>query len=78
MNILSPISGIPVGDVYNNWGPGEPNDANGNEDCVILRRGGTLNDDKCFAKYPFICKKSLASLEWNQECNIPNLGKQSV
>ncbi|CAB3254834.1 unnamed protein product [Arctia plantaginis] len=71
--VFETIDGIPVSDVYNNWGPGEPNDANGNEDCVILRRDGTLNDDRCFAKYPFICKKSLVSLEWNQECNMPNL-----
>ncbi|KAH9645904.1 hypothetical protein HF086_010103 [Spodoptera exigua] len=65
---------LPVSDVYNNWGPGEPNDAGGVEDCVILRQDGTLNDDQCNKKFPFICKKSLQSLEWNQRCNFPNLG----
>ncbi|KAF9790180.1 hypothetical protein SFRURICE_010840 [Spodoptera frugiperda] len=53
---------------------GEPNDAGGVEDCVILRQDGTLNDDQCTKKFPFICKKSLQSLEWNQRCNFPNLG----
>ncbi|KAF9421847.1 hypothetical protein HW555_002287 [Spodoptera exigua] len=71
--VFETIDGLPVSDVYNNWGPGEPNDAGGVEDCVILRQDGTLNDDQCNKKFPFICKKSLQSLEWNQRCNFPNL-----
>lgn len=62
-------------DIYNNWGQGEPNDADGNEDCVILRRDNTLNDDKCDRKYPFICKKRLIDLDWNTLCDIPDQGK---
>lgn len=71
--VFETIDGLPVADVYDNWGAGEPNDADGAEDCVILRRDGTLNDVTCHKKNPFICKKSLLSLEWNQQCDMPNL-----
>ncbi|KPI91592.1 Hemolymph lipopolysaccharide-binding protein [Papilio xuthus] len=72
--VFKTIDGVAVRDVYNVWGPGEPNDNNGEENCVILRRDGTLNDEKCSNRYPFICKKTLQSLKWNEECNTPYLG----
>ncbi|XP_013180421.1 PREDICTED: C-type mannose receptor 2-like [Papilio xuthus] len=71
--VFKTIDGVAVRDVYNVWGPGEPNDNNGEENCVILRRDGTLNDEKCSNRYPFICKKTLQSLKWNEECNTPYL-----
>ncbi|CAK1581778.1 unnamed protein product [Parnassius mnemosyne] len=69
--VFKTIDGLSIRQVYNKWAPGEPNDSNGEEDCVILRRDGTLNDDKCSKRNPFICKKTLASLKWNEECNVP-------
>nr|UEP64337.1 teratocyte lectin c-type domain [Cotesia flavipes] len=71
--VFETIDNIPVVDVYNKWDAGEPNDLDGNEDCVNLRRNGFLNDDKCDKKYPFICKKKRSMLEWNQFCYIPNM-----
>lgn len=71
------IAGNLIDDVYHNWSPGEPNDADGNEDCVVMRQDGTFNDIPCFIKKPFICKKTLVTLEWNKECNMPNLGKDN-
>ncbi|XP_028170786.1 macrophage mannose receptor 1-like [Ostrinia furnacalis] len=71
--VFETVEGQPISDVYSNWGPGEPNDANGEEDCVILRRDGTLNDVNCVNKYPFVCKKTLDSLEWNIKCDMPNM-----
>ncbi|XP_011564302.3 uncharacterized protein LOC105394158 isoform X1 [Plutella xylostella] len=70
--VFETVDGRPVTDVYSVWGPGEPNDVNGVEDCVILRRDGTINDDACDKKYPFICKKTLLSLEWNFLCDMPD------
>ncbi|CAH2073664.1 unnamed protein product, partial [Iphiclides podalirius] len=71
--VFTTVDGIALRDVYNRWGPGEPNDKNGDEDCVILRTDGSYNDDKCSKKFAFICKKTLASLKWNEECNVPYL-----
>ncbi|KAM3963156.1 C-type lectin 10 [Aphomia sociella] len=66
------IDGLPISDVYNKWSKGEPNNANGNEDCIAFKReDGTFNDVNCANKYAFICKKTLASLEWNSACNMP-------
>ncbi|KAL0894022.1 hypothetical protein ABMA27_014088 [Loxostege sticticalis] len=81
--VFETVDGRSVNDVYAHWGPGEPNDAAGVEDCVILRNDGTLNDVNCDNKNPFVCKKTLDSLEWNTRCDMPysdyvfedNLGK---
>lgn len=59
--------------LYHKWSPGEPNDGYP-QDCMILRREGTVHDENCAVKYPFICKKSLSSLKWNQFCSMPNIG----
>lgn len=64
-----------MSEVYSQWWPGEPNDADGNEDCVQLNLEGNINDCSCDKKSKFICKKSLISLEWNHHCNISNIGK---
>ncbi|XP_021181291.3 C-type mannose receptor 2 [Helicoverpa armigera] len=71
--VFETIDGYPISDVYNRWYRGEPNDAGGVEDCVVMMKDGRLNDDGCNKKFPFMCKKTLQSLEWNQQCNIPNL-----
>ncbi|XP_072944258.1 uncharacterized protein [Epargyreus clarus] len=70
--VFETIDGRPISNVYDNWGYGEPNNGGGIEGCVILRKDGTLNDDKCENKYPFICKKTLATLQWNSQCNMPD------
>ncbi|XP_013145994.1 PREDICTED: uncharacterized protein LOC106109137 [Papilio polytes] len=76
--VFKTVDGVAVRAIYNVWGPGEPNDNNGEENCVVLRRDGTLNDEKCSNRYPFICKKTLQSLKWNEECNTPYLGMDKV
>ncbi|XP_077993136.1 lymphocyte antigen 75-like [Glandiceps talaboti] len=44
---------------YENWEVGEPNDFNGEEECVNIyaHSDGTWNDINCGDKLPFICKK---------------------
>ncbi|KAJ8722489.1 hypothetical protein PYW07_003669 [Mythimna separata] len=72
--IFETIDGKLVSEVYNQWQRGEPNDLHGDEDCVHLKLSGDLNDYRCDGESYFICKKSLASLEWNDLCNMPQLG----
>ncbi|KAG6442753.1 hypothetical protein O3G_MSEX002495 [Manduca sexta] len=64
-------SGRALMDVYNDWLPGEPNDVNGEESCIVMNKKGQMNDISCNRKFPFICKKTLASLEWNAHCQTP-------
>ncbi|KAJ0180627.1 hypothetical protein K1T71_004031 [Dendrolimus kikuchii] len=69
------IEGKPIIDVYHKWALGQPNDAGGVQDCVVFHKGdGCLNDENCNKKLPFICKKTLVSLEWNDRCNIADPG----
>ncbi|XP_014370346.2 macrophage mannose receptor 1-like [Papilio machaon] len=67
------VDGVSIKDVYNNWAQGEPNNSDGNEHCLTMTLNGTLNDDRCDKKYPFICKQNQASIKWNDFCNVPDL-----
>ncbi|XP_013180715.1 PREDICTED: macrophage mannose receptor 1-like [Papilio xuthus] len=69
------VNGDALRDVYNAWAPGEPNNYNDEEDCVVMRKDGMLNDVKCANKLPFICKKTKIEVDrkWNEECNSPYL-----
>ncbi|KAJ8725746.1 hypothetical protein PYW08_003929 [Mythimna loreyi] len=62
-----------VSKMYNNWHPGEPNDALDIEDCGWMQKDGTFWDGRCDIKYPYICKKTLQTLEWDRNCNKSNL-----
>ncbi|XP_066303955.1 uncharacterized protein [Branchiostoma lanceolatum] len=44
---------------YSNWGPGEPNDASG-EDCAELGLTGLWNDNDCSGSSMFICQLECA------------------
>ncbi|XP_053625135.1 macrophage mannose receptor 1 [Plodia interpunctella] len=69
--VFETIDGLSLLDVYNKWATGEPNDGGGEEDCVVLNKEGSMNDDGCWKKHPYICKKTLAFLEWNTACKMP-------
>ncbi|KAM5240211.1 pulmonary surfactant-associated protein D-like isoform 2-T6 [Hipposideros larvatus] len=42
--------------VYSNWGPGEPNNKNGGEDCTEIFLNGKWNDMDCKEKRLVICE----------------------
>src|SRR5690606_24568776 len=44
---------------FTNWGDGEPNDSNGNEDCTEVTETGSCNDLACDAERAYVCW-----LEW--------------
>ncbi|XP_013873418.1 galactose-specific lectin nattectin [Austrofundulus limnaeus] len=54
------IDGTPFD--FTDWGPGEPNNAGGNERCmdINLRGQDYVNDENCDTKNPFICVKNKA------------------
>ena len=42
---------------WTNWRSGEPNDADGGEDCGFMYQSdGRWNDDQCSRKEPFVCQ----------------------
>lgn len=41
---------------YLNWSDGEPNNANGEEDCCNLNPDGSFNDYFCTANLPYVCE----------------------
>ena len=45
---------------YNNWEDGEPDDASGLEDCVILTGKGKWNDTPCIMWCNYVCKFTVA------------------
>ena len=42
---------------FQNWARGEPNNANGGEDCVEMGRVASWNDGTCQDEKAFICEK---------------------
>ncbi|KAJ8722622.1 hypothetical protein PYW07_003802 [Mythimna separata] len=71
--VFETVSGKPTSQVYSKWDPSQPDNYRGIQDCVRLKNIGVLDDVECHHKYPFTCKKTLSSLEWNYQCKIPNL-----
>uniref|UniRef100_A0A8C4M3D2 C-type lectin domain-containing protein n=1 Tax=Equus asinus asinus TaxID=83772 RepID=A0A8C4M3D2_EQUAS len=55
------IDGVPLS--FSHWNQGEPNDAQGREDCVMMLRTGMWNDARCEDKErdSWICEKSCSS-----------------
>lgn len=48
--------GMPLGNRYANWDPGEPND-DGTEDCAEMKPSGTWNDGSCGDAQRFVCRR---------------------
>ncbi|KAJ8722616.1 hypothetical protein PYW07_003796 [Mythimna separata] len=72
--VFETVDGKSIDEVYTKWfDQGIPDNYGGNEDCLILDIKGTTNDYVCDVKSYFVCKKSRQSLEWNHQCNMPNL-----
>lgn len=63
-----------VTEVYENWAYNEPDNAEGNEGCVVMQKDGTLKDESCINKYRSICKKTVETVTWNDECHLAYMG----
>ena len=53
---------------WNNWGDGEPNDYDKNEDCAHIRTNGEWNDDQCTKGFHYICQVPIE--EMKTECSV--------
>ncbi|XP_042600181.1 C-type mannose receptor 2-like [Cyprinus carpio] len=42
------------------WGSGQPDNVNGNEDCVKISTEGLMADDSCSTPLPFYCRENTA------------------
>ncbi|XP_072943531.1 uncharacterized protein [Epargyreus clarus] len=68
------VDGKNITQVYENWAFNEPDNAEGNEGCVVMQQDGTLKDESCINKYRSICKKTVDTVSWNDECHLPYMG----
>nr|AQY54458.1 immulectin 22 [Hepialus xiaojinensis] len=66
--IFLTITGIDISDIFENWAPDRPNDDGAQSDCVAMRRNMEYSDVACGRKFPFVCKKTLATLTVNEIC----------
>ncbi len=48
---------------YSNWYPGQPNDYNGNQDCVEMLNNGEWNDQYCSYELEFIMEKPCSFIQ---------------
>lgn len=68
--------GIALDRIPVNWAPDEPNNVNGNEDCLIFHPNGTFADVDCRSVYPFFCfKKQTDDIAEMNECGTIDKGK---
>lgn len=44
---------------FTNWDSGNPDNYNGNEDCIEMRRDGIWNDRRCDHRTLFVCEKDI-------------------
>ena len=49
-------TGAAVGGAYTSFEPGEPNDGNGNSDCLRMITGGAWRDSDCATEYSAVCE----------------------
>ncbi|PZC71508.1 hypothetical protein B5X24_HaOG213216 [Helicoverpa armigera] len=58
------VNGDRVDDVYNKWGPGQPDNRGGIQHYATINRDGTLDDDNGATKFRFVCEKSPTALQF--------------
>ncbi|CAG5031472.1 unnamed protein product [Parnassius apollo] len=51
------VEGVPVARMPIRWSPGEPDNCENSEECLLLQPHGTVADVKCSEVFPFICYK---------------------
>lgn len=68
--------GTPLSEFDVQWIPGEPNNRNNDERCLVMDASGSLADVDCTRDYYFICHKSGTQMSAHS-CNPPGSGSHS-
>ncbi|KAI8435532.1 hypothetical protein MSG28_003828 [Choristoneura fumiferana] len=55
LSLWMTIHGIPLSRMPVTWAPGEPDNADNSEDCLLMLPNGTLADVNCSDVYPYVC-----------------------
>ncbi|XP_063617172.1 C-type lectin domain family 10 member A-like [Cydia splendana] len=66
------IDGIPLSNLSLRWADNEPNNANNNEDCLVMNSEGEVADVNCANVYPFFCTKKSSKMTVNKCGNTDN------
>ena len=45
--------------IFENWEKDQPNNGNGGEDCVVMRKSGRWDDVDCTREEAFVCEHSV-------------------
>ncbi|XP_047995348.1 hemolymph lipopolysaccharide-binding protein-like [Leguminivora glycinivorella] len=56
------IEGTPLSKINVSWAPGEPDNFENKEDCLVMYHNGTFADKDCNGVYPFLCYKKKTRL----------------
>ncbi|CAK1595733.1 unnamed protein product [Parnassius mnemosyne] len=51
------VEGVPLARMPISWAPGEPDNYENSEECLLLHSNGVVADVKCSEVFPFICYK---------------------
>ncbi|XP_061707857.1 hemolymph lipopolysaccharide-binding protein-like [Cydia pomonella] len=60
------IDGIPLSNLSLRWADNEPNNANNNEDCLVMNGESEVADVNCANVYPFFCTKKSSKMTVNK------------
>ncbi|XP_059056932.1 macrophage mannose receptor 1-like [Achroia grisella] len=55
--VYTSIEGVPLSKIPVSWAPGEPDNYNNNESCLLFYSNGTMADINCNEVRPYICYK---------------------
>ncbi|XP_059056886.1 macrophage mannose receptor 1-like isoform X2 [Achroia grisella] len=55
--VYNSVEGVPLSRIPVSWAPGEPDNYENNESCLLLIPNGTMADVNCTQVFPYICYK---------------------
>ncbi|XP_059056931.1 C-type mannose receptor 2-like [Achroia grisella] len=66
--VYTSVEGVPLARIPVSWAPGEPDNYENNESCLLLSPNGTMADVNCTKVFPYICYKKDTQSVVQPEC----------